>query len=73
MWMKLRSAATIQFVSGKLRTLNLSSLVIRYQTAQEINDGLLKLKSQLGIIYDASDLSRFMQTYFGKPDSNTDA
>ena len=41
----------------------------RYQSAQEIRDDLRQLKNDLGIVYDASDLSQFMQTRFGSPES----
>lgn len=44
----------------------------RYQTAQEIKDDLHQLKINLGIVYDASDLSQFMQTHFGSPESEID-
>ena len=44
------------------------STVKRYQTAQELNNDLLKLKNQLGITYDASDLALFMQSNFEKPE-----
>ncbi|MCB2147140.1 MAG: protein kinase [Deltaproteobacteria bacterium] len=44
------------------------STVKRYQTAQELNNDLLKLKNHLGITYDASDLALFMQTNFEKPE-----
>ncbi len=40
------------------------STVKRYQSAQELHDDLLKLKNQLGITYDASDLALFMRTNF---------
>lgn len=41
----------------------------RYQTAQEIREDLHQLKNDLGIVYDASDLSQFMQTHFGIPEA----
>jgi tRNA A-37 threonylcarbamoyl transferase component Bud32 len=41
----------------------------RYQTAQEIRDDLHQLKNKLGIVYDASDLSQFMQSHFGAAES----
>jgi serine/threonine protein kinase len=41
----------------------------RYQTAQEIKDDLHQLKNKLGIVYDASDLSQFMQSHFGAAES----
>ena len=44
------------------------STVKRYQTAQELNNDLLKLKNHLGITYDASDLALFMQSNFEKPE-----
>ena len=44
------------------------STVKRYQTAQELNNDLLKLKNHLGITYDASDLAQFMQSNFEKPE-----
>lgn len=44
----------------------------RFQTAQELNDQLLKLKNHLGITYDASDLAMFMRTNFEKPETDTD-
>ena len=42
------------------------STVKRYQTAQELNNDLLKLKNHLGITYDASDLALFMRANFEK-------
>ena len=47
------------------------STVKRYQTAQELNNDLLKLKNHLGITYDASDLAQFMQSNFEKPEPET--
>ena len=40
----------------------------RYQSAQELNEALLRLKNHLGITYDASDLAMFMRTNFEKPE-----
>lgn len=48
------------------------STTARYQSAREINDDLLKLKSKLGIIYDTSDLSEFMQTTFAAAEPEID-
>ncbi|WP_419662115.1 Pkn: serine/threonine kinase [Desulfosarcina variabilis str. Montpellier] len=45
------------------------SLAKRYQSAEAIKDDLHQLKNELGIVYDASDLSQFMQTHFGSPES----
>jgi tRNA A-37 threonylcarbamoyl transferase component Bud32 len=43
----------------------------RYQTAQEMQDELVKLKNHLGITYDASDLALFMRSNFEKPEPAT--
>jgi tRNA A-37 threonylcarbamoyl transferase component Bud32 len=47
------------------------STIQRYQTAQEMQDELLKLKNHLGITYDASDLALFMRSNFEKPEPAT--
>ena len=44
------------------------SPVKRYQTAKELHDDLMNLKSQVGITYDASDLTVFMRANFEKPE-----
>ena len=44
------------------------STVKRFQTAQELNADLQKLKNHLGITYDASDLALFMRANFEKPE-----
>jgi tRNA A-37 threonylcarbamoyl transferase component Bud32 len=44
------------------------STVKRFQTAQELNTDLQKLKNHLGITYDASDLALFMRANFEKPE-----
>jgi eukaryotic-like serine/threonine-protein kinase len=42
------------------------STVKRYQTAQELNHDLSKLKNRMGVTYDASDLALFMRANFEK-------
>ena len=44
------------------------SPVKRYQTAKELHDDLMNLKSQVGITYDASDLTVFMRANFETPE-----
>lgn len=44
------------------------STVKRYQTAQELNTDLQKLKNHLAITYDASDLTLFMRANFETPE-----
>ncbi len=40
----------------------------RYQTSKELHDDLVKLKAELGITYDGSNLAQFMMDNFGKSD-----
>ncbi len=42
--------------------------VKRYQSAEELNTDLQRLKNQLGITYDASDMALFMRANFEKPE-----
>jgi hypothetical protein len=39
---------------------------LRYADARQLHDDLVQLKARLLLSYDASDLSDFMRTTFGK-------